>query len=105
MEIYKYTVNYSGNIVIREIEVTEKNVIYVDNARGRIRKDEIDKVNGRALVSCRWCYMYSLSKDKVDFFKDQLIKKLKQSKADYEKNVKTCENEITTIEKAIIKYE
>ena len=105
MKLYKYNVNYSGDITIQEIEVTEKKVIYEEKNRGRIRKDEIDQVQGRVFTSCLWCCMYSLSNNKVDFFKNELIKKLKRSKADYEKNVKDCENQITAIENAIIKYE
>lgn len=102
MKIYKYTVNYSRNIIIQEIEATEKNVIYVAQNRERIRKDEIDQVQGRVFTNCICCCMYSLSNDKVDFFKEQLIKDLEYSKANYEKDVKCCENEITAIKEAII---
>lgn len=102
MKIYKYKVNYSRNIEIQEIEATEKNVIYVAQNRERIRKDEIDQVKGRVFTSCLGCCMYSLSNDKVDFFKEHLIKALEYSKAYYEETVKICEKEITAIKEAII---
>ena len=103
MKLYKYKIDYSGEIIIEEIEVTEKKVIYEEKNRGRIRKDETEQVHGRVFNSCIWCYMYSLSNKKVDFFKSELIKKLKRSKADYEKYVRECENQIRAIGNAIIK--
>ena len=79
MKIYKYEISYSGLIKIYEIDYEEKNKIY-KLVKGKIYRTCV-KTNllksELEIVRFTFCSptLYSLSKDKIDYFKEQVINK------------------------------
>ena len=79
MKIYKYEISYSGLIKIYEIDYEEKNKIYKlvngkiyrTYVKTNLLKSELEIVN----FSNYSPTLYSLSKDKIDYFKEQVINK------------------------------
>lgn len=103
MKIYKYEISYSGLIKIYEIDYEEKNKIY-KLIKGKIYRTCVKTNLLKSELEIVWFNfnsptLYSLSKDKIDYFKEQVINKNQSNIKRHLDSISILQSDIENIKK------